>query len=364
MKTATTAPPLTVLSAIGTSAWLDSLSRSMLETGELAALIDDGVAGVTANPAIIEKAVLGGDDYDAALARLGGRPRTAVELYETLAIDDVVAAADVLRPVYERSEGLDGYASLEVAPAIAHDAERTIASARDLWTRLDRPNVMIKIPATGAGVEAIRRSVAEGINVNVTLLFSVRTYARVIDAYLSGLEDRLERGQPIEHVRSVASFFVSRVDGVVDPLLQQRGRADLAGEAGIANARHAYARFQAAFAGGRFDALRAHGAHVQRPLWASTGVKHPAYRDVRYVEELAGPDTVNTMPLATLRAFADHGEARDALSGSGAAAAGTLGELSAAGIDLEDVAGRLLDDGIDAFSGAMDRLLAGVKQRR
>jgi len=364
MKTATTVPPLRALSAIGTSAWLDSLSRSMLETGELAALIEDGVVGVTANPAIIEKAILGSDDYDAALARLADRPRTAVELYETLAIDDVRAAADVLRPVHERSGGLNGYASLEVAPAIDHDVERTVASVQDLWARLDRPNVMIKIPATEAGIDAIRRAVAEGIDVNVTLLFSVQSYARVIDAYLSGLEDRLERGQPIDQVRSVASFFVSRVDGVVDLLLEQAGRAELTGTAGIANARHAYARFQAAFADERFEVLRAHGAHVQRPLWASTGVKDPGYRDVRYVEELAGADTVNTMPLATLRAFADHGEARDALSGSGEAAAQTLAELTTAGIDLEEVAGRLLEDGIAAFRGAMDRLLAGVEQRR
>ena len=357
--------PLAALARLGTSIWLDSLSRAMIERGELARLVrESGVVGVTANPAIFEKAISGGSEYDASLAALAREGLGALDAYEALAVEDVRAAADVLRPIFDRSEGLDGYASLEVAPDLAHDADATLASALDLWRRLDRPNAMIKIPGTPAGTEAIRRATAAGINVNVTLLFSVEAYARVADAYLSGLEERIAQGEPIQDVVSVASFFVSRVDATVDRRLAERGREDLRGRAGIANARVAFARFRELFSGDRFAALAEHGARVQRPLWASTGVKDERYRDTMYVEELAGPDTVDTMPLATLEAFADHGEARDALTGTEAEARRTLAELRDAGIDLDDVTERLLAAGIEAFEVAMGQLVDSIEARR
>ena len=364
-KQAEISSPLAALAQLGTSVWLDSLSRAMTDSGELERLVRKfGVVGVTANPAIFQKAISGGREYDAPLRALAEQGLDVVAAYETLAVEDVRAAADVLRPVYDRTDHRDGYASLEVAPDVADDAEATLASALDLWRRLDRPNVMIKIPGTPAGVEAIRRSTAAGVNVNVTLLFSVDAHARVADAYLAGLEERIERGEPIRDVVSVASFFVSRVDTAVDRLLAERGRDDLAGHAWIANARVAYARFRELFSGERFAALAECGARVQRPLWASTGVKDERYRDVMYVEELAGPDTVDTMPLATLEAFADHGQAHDALTGSEEDARRTLADLREAGIDLDEVTARLLVDGIEAFQVAMEKLLASIDRRR
>ncbi len=337
----------------------------MLDSGEFGRLVRElGVVGVTANPAIFEKAISGGSEYDEPLTALAERGLDVVGAYEALAVEDVRAAADVLRPVYDRTAHRDGYASLEVAPDLADDAEATLASALDLWRRLERPDVMIKIPGTPAGVEAISRATAAGVNVNVTLLFSVDAYVQVAEAYLAGLEERVARGEPIRDVVSVASFFVSRVDTAVDRALAQRGRDDLAGRAGIANARVAYARFGELFSGERFAALAERGARAQRPLWASTGVKDERYRDVMYVEELAGPDTVDTMPLATLEAFADHGHARDALTGHEEDARRTLAELRDAGIDLDEVTERLLVEGIDAFEVAMGNLLASIDRRR
>ena len=360
-----TAHPTAALAAVGTSIWLDALSRVMIDSGELERLVHErGVVGVTANPAIFEKAISAGSEYDAPLRDLAAQGIDGVAAYEALAVDDVRAAADLLRPVYDATDHRDGYASLEVAPDLAHDAAATFASALELWRRLDRPNVMIKIPATPAGIEAIRRATAAGVNVNVTLLFSVDAYEQVVGAYLAGLEDRLAQGEPIGDVVSVASFFVSRVDTAVDRLLGERGREDLQGRAAIANARSAYARFRTLFDGERFAALAAHGARVQRPLWASTGVKDERHRDVRYVEELAGPDTVDTMPPATLEAFADHGRVRDALTGSEQDARRTLAALREAGIDLDEVARRLLAEGLEAFEDAMGRLLASIAGRR
>lgn len=357
--------PPAALAAVGTSVWLDSLSRAMLDSGELQRLVNDaGVVGVTANPAIFEKAISGGSEYDAPLEELTGQGADVVGAYEALAVEDVRADADVLRSVYDRSGGLIGYASLEVAPDLAHDADATFASAVDLWRRLDRPNVMIKIPGTAAGTAAIRRATAAGINVNVTLLFSVAAYTAVATALLEGLEERVARNEPIAPIVSVASFFVSRVDTEVDRRLVERGRGDLSGRAGIANARIAYARFGELFGGERFAALAALGARVQRPLWALTGVKDPSYRDVMYVEELAGPDTVNTMPPGTLEAFADHGLARDALTGSEQDARRTLVDLRAAGVDLDEVADLLLRQGIEAFARAMGGLLDSIQRRR
>ena len=343
------------LTQLGTSVWIDGLVRP----AELEGLARDGVTGLTANPTIFRAAVLETGRYADRIARLGGRP--PVEVYETLAVEDVQAAADVFAATFARTRGADGFVSLEVAPELADDVAGTLAAVRRLWARVDRPNAMIKIPGTTAGVEATRRATADGINVNVTLLFSVERYAAVIDAYLAGLEERLRRGQPVEHVSSVASFFVSRVDTAVDRLLADRGRGDLAGRAAVANARLAFGYASTAFDGPRFAALRAAGARPQRPLWASTGTKDPRYSDVKYVEELAGPGVVNTMPPATLAAFRDHGVAQDRLTGSGREAQATLDELVAAGIDIDAVTKRLLEDGIAGFAASMDELLAGLR---
>jgi transaldolase len=339
--------PLSRLAGLGTSVWVDGL----VPPAELERLArEDSVTGLTSNPTIFRATVLGDERYDERIAALGARPPAA--LYEALAIADVWAAADVLAP--------DGYVSLEVAPALAHDADATIAAARDLWGRVDRPNAMIKIPATAAGVNAIRRLTADGINVNVTLLFGLDAHATVIAAYVAGLEERLRRGLPVDHVASVASFFVSRVDTAVDRLLAERGRADLAGRAAVANARLAYARAAALFGGERFADLRRAGARPQRLLWASTGTKDPRYSDVKYVEELAGPGVINTMPPATLAAFRHHGRVADALTDSAPAARAALADIAAAGVDLDAVTARLLDDGVAAFAASMDELLAGL----
>jgi transaldolase len=342
--------PLDRLTALGTSVWIDAL----LAPDELAQA--PHVTGMTSNPSILRAALLDSPRYAERIAALAGRSPAAI--YETLAIEDVRAAADVLASVSVRTDGADGYVSLEVSPALADDAEATLAAAHELWRRIDRPNAMIKIPATAAGVEATRRAIAAGINVNVTLLFSVERYAEVVDAYVGGLEERARHGAPPAPIASVASFFVSRVDAAVDALLG--GREDLAGRAGVANARVAYAHAMQTLGGARFAALRAAGARPQRPLWASTGAKDPRYSDVKYVEELAGPGVVNTMPPSTFAAFADHGEPYDRLTGSLPAATAELDELAAAGIDLRAVTDRLLDDGLDRFAVAMADLLEGL----
>jgi transaldolase / glucose-6-phosphate isomerase len=356
----TTNANLAALVAAGTAPWLDQIRRGLIVSGELARLRDEySLRGVTSNPAIFEQAILGSDDYDEALAELAHEGLDAVELYERLAIADVQDAADVLREVYD-NDG-DGFVSLEVAPTLADDTEGTLAQARDFWSRLDRPNVMIKIPGTTAGVPAIEQAIFEGINVNVTLLFGVERYAEVAEAYIRGLERRAAAGLSLD-LHSVASFFVSRVDTEVDKRLEALGRSDLAGTAALANARAAYARFEQIFLGERFAALRAGGAVVQRPLWASTGVKNPAYPDTMYVDGLIGPDTVNTMPLKTLLAVAERGEVVPDTAQIDPGPA--LAALAAAGIDMDDVTATLLEQGIAAFVAPMDKLLAGLESTR
>jgi transaldolase len=338
---------LSRLAGLGTSVWVDGL----VPPAELERLVrEDSVTGLTSNPTIFRAAVLGEERYTERIAALGDQPPAA--LYEALAIEDVRAAAAVLGP--------HRYVSLEVAPALAHDADATVAAARELWARVDRPNAMIKIPATPAGVDAIRRVTADGINVNVTLLFGLDAHAAVMAAYVAGLDERLRRGLPVDHIASVASFFVSRVDTAVDPLVAERGRDDLSGLAAIANARLAYARAAELFGSDRFADLHRAGARPQRLLWASTGTKDPRYSDVKYVEELAGPGVINTMPPATLAAFRDHGRVADALTGSEPAARATLDALAAAGVDLGAVTARLLDEGVAAFAASMHDLLAGL----
>ena len=366
MSTVPATTPIGRLSELGTSAWLDSIRRSMLTGGDLRRLVEqDGVVGVTSNPSIFEQAILGSPDYDGRLAELTHDGDGVEEIYWTLAIEDVQGAADVLRPVWERTGGQDGYVSLEVAPDVARDTDATLAMARDLWRRVDRPNAMIKIPGTPEGVPSIRQAIAEGININVTLLFSLDAWAAIAEAWLAGLEDRAAAGLPVDGIASVASFFVSRVDTATDKRLKALGREDLLGRAAVANAQLAYERWQELVAGERFAALREQGASAQRLLWASTGTKDPIYSDVKYVAELAGPETVNTMPLATLLAYQDHGEPVAPLLPDAAPAAHAVVEaVEMAGVSLDEVTDELLEAGIEQFSHAMETLLAGIERRR
>jgi transaldolase len=357
----------------GTSPWLDYIDRTMLANGELARRIrDDALMGMTSNPTIFEKALAEGGAYDAELGALPAS-LTARACFERLATTDVQRACDAFAGVYEATNGGDGYVSLEVGPDLAHDAAGTIAEARALWAAVARPNLMIKVPGTVAGAEAVRTLIADGINVNVTLLFSVDAHDRVIEAYLAGLEARAAAGQPLDHVASVASFFVSRVDSSIDAALAARASAEpahaadllaLQGKTAIANAKRAYARFAARFAGPRWEALAARGARVQRPLWASTSTKNPAYRDVIYVEALIGPHTVNTLPPATLEAFRDHGETARTVDTDLAAAEAHLAALATAGIDLDAVTAQLLSEGLASFAKSFETLLAGLEAKR
>ncbi|HEX2085582.1 MAG TPA: transaldolase, partial [Solirubrobacteraceae bacterium] len=353
-------PHLAALAAAGTAPWLDQIRRSLVETGELERLRDElSLRGVTSNPAIFEKAILGSDDYDDQIAEMAKAGADNRAIYRAIAIADVGSAADVLRPVFDEHQ--DGFVSLEVDPDLAFDTDKTIAQAREYWQELDRPNVMIKVPGTLEGVPAIEQLTYDGINVNVTLLFSVEAYSQVAEAYIKGLERRHREGLSLD-VHSVASFFVSRVDTEVDKRLDKLGRNDLRGRAAIANARAAYRRFQEIFEGERFAELRAAGAHVQRPLWASTGVKDPTYEDTMYVDTLVGPDTVNTMPMATLLAVAERGDIREGTALEDPA--DDLRALEEAGIDLDDVTGLLLRDGVDKFVTPMEALLRGIESKR
>jgi transaldolase/glucose-6-phosphate isomerase len=353
---------LRALTEAGTSVWLDQIRRGLIEGGELQRLIEqDSLRGMTSNPAIFEKAILGSDEYDEELAELAHRGLDAGAIYDEIAIRDVQLAADVLRPVWEETGGYDGYVSLEVAPRLAHDEEGTLDQARMYWGRVDRPNLMIKIPGTDAGLPAIEQAIFEGINVNVTLLFAVEAYAQVTERFIRGLESRLAQGRSVD-VHSVASFFVSRVDSEVDKRLERLGLEDLYGLAGLANARAAYRRFREIFEGDRFEELRAAGAPVQRPLWASTGVKNPRYPDTLYVDGLVAPSTVNTMPMDTLLAAAE----RATVTGATAAEdpSDVLARLDDAGVDMADVTDTLLREGIDAFVKPMEKLLAGIETAR
>ena len=353
---------LAALTAAGTSVWLDQIRRGMIESGELARMVDeDSLRGVTSNPAIFEKAILGSADYDEDMRAAAKEGLSAREVYRRLAVRDVQLAADVLRPVYEQTGGIDGYVSLEVAPRLAHDTEGTLEQARMYWGLVDRPNLMIKIPATPEGIPAIEEALYDGMHVNVTLLFAVSAYEDVMRAHLRAMTRRHADGRPLDR-HSVASFFVSRVDSEVDKRLAALGDEQLQGKAGLANARAAYQAFKRVYGGEEFAALRNAGCPVQRPLWASTGVKNPAYPDTLYVDGLVGPDTVNTMPLPTLQAAAAQSE----VAGPTAAIdpAMDLDALRAAGIDLDDVTDKLLRDGIEAFVVPMNKLLDGIEAKR
>ncbi len=347
------------LHELGQSVWFDSIRRALLTSGEFERMVcEDGLSGLTSNPSIFEKAIVGSTDYDAALADVrGSSARDLKTVYEGLEIADLRAAADVLRGVYDATDADDGYVSMEVSPDLAHDSAGTIAEARRLWASVDRPNLMIKVPGTEEGIPAIRRLTAEAINVNITLLFSKAVYERVVDAYLSGLEDRLADGGQIERIASVASFFVSRIDSAIDP----RVSAGVQGKVGIANAKLTYARFRQLFAGERWDGLRAHGAKVQKVLWASTSTKNGAYPELMYVESLIGPGTVNTIPPATYAAFKAHGTARVTLTEGVEEARVVLEALAQESVDLDEVTAALLDEGIEKFDQAFATLLASIE---
>ena len=356
--------PILAVQAFGQSIWYDNIRRAMLTSGELERLVENGIVGVTSNPTIFEKAIAGSQDYDDTLLALAERELTSDEIFEILALEDIRAAADILRPVFERTGGKDGYVSLEVRPTLAHDVQGTIDEALRLFAALDRPNVMIKVPATVEGIQAVEALIAEGVNVNVTLIFSVHQYEAVAKAYIAGLEKRVASGQPVDNIDSVASFFVSRIDSAVDAQLESAGNRDLSGKIAIANAKVAYARFLDISNGERWERLAEHGARVQRPLWASTGTKNPTYPDTTYVDSLIGPDTVNTVPPATLQAFKDHGHPDSTLETSLEDAAAYLEQLRALDIDLNAVTQKLLEDGVIAFIKSYDALLQSIEGKQ
>lgn len=368
--------PLLQLQAEGQSVWYDNIDRSQLVAGEFQRMLaEDGVVGVTANPTIFEKSISAGHAYDQQISQLIREGKSTNEIYEAVVIQDIRTVADLLRPIYDRTEGADGYVSLEVSPDLAHDTDRTIAEAARFWHLVDRPNLMIKIPATPEGVPAIYETLRNGINVNVTLIFSIEAYRQVTDAYIRALEDRNGRGLDIHRLASVASFFVSRVDTLVDKLLDDKIKATsdsaeqqqlkaLQGKAAIANARLVYQDFKKIFHAPRFETLRHVGAHVQRPLWASTSTKNPAYRDVLYAEELIGPDTVDTMPLETIKNFRDHGRVRNSIEDDIPGSQAALNELEQIGIHYHQVTQQLLDEGVKKFADSFHQLFAGIESKK
>lgn len=367
--------PLIQLKAQGQSVWYDNIDRAQLVSGEFKRLLDeDGIAGVTANPTIFEKSISGGHAYDEQMKQLIGAGQSTSAIYEALVMQDIRTVADLLSPVYERTNALDGYVSLEVSPDLAHDTEGTLNEVRRFWHMVDRPNLMIKIPATPAGLPAIEQALTEGINVNITLIFSLANYTAVADAYVSALENRNAEGKDISRIASVASFFVSRVDTLVDRLLEERiaqsGEASeqehlrtLAGRAAIANARLVYQEFKRLFHTPRFETLKHSGAHVQRPLWASTSTKNPAYRDVLYAEELIGPDTVDTMPMETISNFRDHGVVARTVEHDPAGAQALLQALDQVGIHYDQVTQQLQDEGVQKFADSFHQLFAGIESK-
>ena len=366
--------PLVQIHEFGQSLWLDEISRSLLTTGELRRLIDeDGLRGMTSNPTIFQKAIGKGDDYAEELKQLGGS--SVSQAYEALVVKDIGAAADIFRPVYDSENGADGFVSLEVSPLLANDTQATTKEAKELWNRLHRPNVMIKVPGTPAGIPAVEELIASGLNINVTLIFAVPVYERVAEAYIRGLERRAEAGQAIDRIASVASFFVSRIDTAVDKQLEQLGAKEsnparkheiegLMGKAAIANARLAYESFLKIFSGERWERLKAQGAKVQRPLWASTSTKNPKYRDTLYVEELIGAHTVNTVPVKTLEDFRDHGVAKPTLETGLGEAHRVFDDLNKVGIDMKSVTEKLTEDGVASFAKSFNDLIEVIKGRR
>lgn len=367
--------PLRELEALGQSVWLDDIDREHRGSGLFERLITgDGLSGATGNPTIFEHAIDHGTAYDEQMRQLIAQDKSAQAIYETLAMTDVRHVADLLRPIYDRTDGQDGFVSIEVSPYLAQDTEGTLTEVRRFWHTIQRPNLMVKIPATPAGVPAIRQALTEGININITLIFSIENYLQVAEAYLGALEERLAAGQDINRIASVASFFVSRVDVLVDHLLEEKSKAAsqsakpqltaLQGRAAIANARLAYQEFQRLFSGPRFAALKQRGARVQRPLWASTSTKNPAYRDVLYVEELIGPDTVNTMPLKTIESFREHGKVRLSIEDQPGEAKAQMAALADVGIHYNEVTQQLQEEGVQKFIDSFQKLFQCIDNKR
>ena len=366
MTTVHTTSKMMALLALGQSVWLDYLRRDMIQSGDLAARVADGLRGMTSNPSIFESAIAGSKDYDAALARPDIRAKSDADAFEAIAVEDVRMAADVFRTVYDSTDGADGFVSIEVSPSLARDTQGSLNEARRLWREVGRPNVMIKIPGTREGWPAIEQALEEGININITLLFSVDHYKAVADAYLNAMEARIAAKKPVGRVASVASFFVSRVDTEVDKRLEKLGGAatSLLGQAAIANAKLAYELFGELFSGPRWMKIRDAGARVQRPLWASTSTKNPRYGDVRYLEGLIGPETINTVPPETLQLFEEHGVVRRTLSPRADDARDTMRQIAEAGIDFDDVTQTLEDEGIEKFEVSYRKLLGVIAGKR
>jgi transaldolase len=368
--------PLLQLQQFGQSVWYDNIDRAQLASGQFERMLnEDGIVGVTANPTIFEKSMSQGHAYDEQIQQLINEGKNTNEAYEAVVIQDIRTVADLLRPIYERTDGKDGYVSLEVSPELAHDTQGTIDEAARFWKMVDRPNLMIKIPATKEGIPAIKETLHNGINVNVTLIFSLESYHAVTDAYLSGLEERNSESQDVSRLGSVASFFVSRLDTLVDTMIDDKIKASndpaeqehlksLKGKAAIANARLVYQEFKRIFNTPRYESLKHAGAHVQRPLWASTSTKNPAYRDVLYAEELIGPDTVDTMPLETIEHFRDHGQVSDTIEKDIADAHATFDALEKVGIHYDQVTQQLLDEGIKKFADSFHQLFAGLDSKK
>jgi transaldolase len=371
-----TVNPLVESTKSGQSIWHDGLERELISSGEMKRLIDeDELRGVTSNPTTFEKAIDSSDHYSEQLREQAESQKSASEIYEALVVRDIQMAADLLAPIFEKTDGTDGFVSLECSPLLARDTAATVEEVRHLWRVLNRKNVMIKIPATIEGFPAIEQCIYEGININITLIFSLESYKKTIEAYLRGLERRVAEGNPINSIASVASFFVSRIDTAVDKKLQERiARAgseeekeklvSLMGRAAIANAKMAYQIFKEVFHGGRFASLRTQGARIQRPLWASTSTKNPDYSDVYYVEALIGPETVNTLPPATLKAFRDHGRVRLSLEENLEEEGAVLARLGDVGISLDEVSQQVLDEGVSLFSKSFEKLMKAIQSRR
>jgi transaldolase len=357
--------PLLAIRALGQSIWLDNISRELLDTGTLARLIaEDGISGVTSNPTIFEKAIGHSELYDRSLGAAARDGLDAREIFFKLAYADIRDGADLLCPRFEEADGQDGHISFELPPELALDAGGSVEAAKRIFKEIDRPNVLIKVPATSEGVEAFRELTAAGISVNVTLLFAVSRYEEIANAYVEGLEQRAAAGEPVDRLASVASFFVSRVDGKVDARLEQLGHRELQGIAAVANAKLAYRAFQRIFSGPRWEALAAKGAHVQRPLWASTSTKNPDYPDTLYVDTLIGPDTVNTMPEATIDATRDHGHPTRSIDVNVDQAAAHMAELERLGVDLEWILSRqLVDEGVESFTKSFDSLIGTIDEK-
>lgn len=370
----TIANPLLELQKYGQSVWLDYIRRNIITNGELQRLIsDDGLRGITSNPSIFEKAIAGSTDYADFLDQLCAQGLSTGEIYERIAVRDIQDSADLLRPVYKSTNRRDGYVSLEVSPTLARDTQGSIEEARRLWKTVGRPNIMIKVPGTPEGVPAVRQLTSEGININITLLFAQKAYVAVAEAYTDGLEAALKTGKDISGIASVASFFVSRIDTLADSQIEARSKESpgqeqllrsLEGKVAIANAKQAYRSYQRMIAGERWKALVGHGAQTQRLLWASTSTKNPKYRDVLYIEELIGPDTVNTIPPATMDAFREHGNVRRTLDADLPAADKIMSDLETAGISMQKVTDQLLNDAIKLFDDAFEKLLGAVDQKK